>query len=89
MRGSVLGRFMGLCRGHQVPCWLMASRLQPMAFRVLLDARLLLITRCRLCDLLRCRWVLGWWRRWAFRTLGARLLLGLLLDLFKEWSLVG
>ena len=53
--GFVMGLFRGFCRGQQVPYWLRASRLLLRAFRVLLGAKLLLNTRCRLFDLLHCR----------------------------------
>ena len=55
---------MGPRKDLWVPYLLRASRLLLRAFRVLLGARLLLNTRCRLFDLLHCRWVLKWWR-WA------------------------
>ena len=57
-----MGPFMGPRKDYQVPYWLRASRLLLRAFRMLLSARLLLNTRCRLFDLLHCRGVLGWWQ---------------------------
>ena len=60
-------RIRGPRRGQQDPYWLRASRLLLRAFGMLLGARLLLNTRCRLFHLLHCRGVLRWWRlrRWA------------------------